>query len=722
MSPAGFAFPLRPARLLAWALVGSLLGGPRPGVAGEEARPTPGYPPTRTVDAADVMHGVPVADPYRWLEPDDDPEVKAWDEAQHAVLRRVLDAVPGRAEDQARLAAEFALGGMPSLPRHEGGRRWHTFRASGQEHAVLYATDPGGEPRVVLDPNAWSTEATDRLLRWAPSPDGRYLAYARDEKGSEEAVIHVLDLAQGQELPERIPRAKFSFLAWSDDSLGFFYTPLPDPALVPEGEQEHHRRVRYHRLGTGVLDDPPVYGAGRELLEFPWMYRSSDQRHLFLARTLKDESVETFAATWDGERLGLTPLVLGARDQTYVDRAGDFFVVSSNHLEPNRRVYLAERQPDGTAGPWQPVDLGLAPDAVVQDAWVVGDRFLLVHARQDVVSELVVVRLHEAGAARIPLPGPGTVQDVAVRPGSSEVRFAFESYSVPPTHYRADLATPGAEPEAVLRLPTRVAVDDLVSERLAFASRDGTRIPAFVLRRRDTPLDGSAPTVLYGYGGFRVGLYPAFSRARGLWVEGGGVWVVACLRGGDEFGERWHEQGSRAHKQNCFDDLIAVADGLVTSGRARRERLAIQGGSNGGLLVAAVVNQRPDLCRAAICGVPLTDMLRFHRFKYARSWTREYGDPDQAEEFAWIRPYSPYHNAPEGVCYPAVLLTAGLFDGRVNAFHARKMAARWQAAAAGGGPILLRIDRKGGHGAANLTRAIDELVDEWAFLRLTIGR
>jgi prolyl oligopeptidase len=261
-------------------------------------------------------------------------------------------------------------------------------------------------------------------------------------------------------------------------------------------------------------------------------------------------------------------------------------------------------------------------------------------------------------------------------------------------------------------------VDGLVSERFHCVSKDGTRIPLFVLRRKDVPLDGRAPTLLYGYGGFRVGLYPSFSRSRGVWAERGGVFVVANLRGGDEFGERWHEQGSREAQQNCFDDFIAAADWLVSTGKARRERLAIEGGSNGGLLVAAVVNQRPDLCRAAISSVPLTDMLRFHRFQYAKSWTQEYGDPDVAEQYRWIRPYSPYHNVREGAALPAVLLTAGLEDGRVNAFHARKMAARWQAASPKGRPVLLRIDRKGGHGAANLTRALEEIADEWTFLHL----
>jgi prolyl oligopeptidase len=261
-----------------------------------------------------------------------------------------------------------------------------------------------------------------------------------------------------------------------------------------------------------------------------------------------------------------------------------------------------------------------------------------------------------------------------------------------------------------------VDVSTLTSERIDVPSKDGTKIPVFLLRAKGTKLDGSAPTVLYGYGGFRVGLYPAFSRTWALWAERGGVLAVASLRGGDEFGETWHEAGCLSCKQNVFDDFIAVADGLVASGRASRERLAIRGGSNGGLLVATCINQRPDLCRAVVCEVPLTDMLRYHRFQDALSWTKEYGNPDVAEHFEWLKAYSPYHNVKDGAAYPAILVTSGITDGRVNAFHARKIVARWQAASSSGHPVLLRIDRDSGHGSASLQQYRAELIDVFTFL------
>jgi prolyl oligopeptidase len=319
------------------------------------------------------------------------------------------------------------------------------------------------------------------------------------------------------------------------------------------------------------------------------------------------------------------------------------------------------------------------------------------------------------------------VREARVKPGDTRLWFTFESYSVPFSTWVVDLAAPDAgaatryAPQRLETLPTATAVENLVSERVDLPSKDGTKIPVFLLRHKDTPLDGSAPTVLYGYGGFRVGQYPAFSRSWAVWAEQGGVYAAASLRGGDEFGEDWHSAGCLGTKQNVFDDMIACADGLVAAGKVTRERLAIMGGSNGGLLVATVANQRPDLCRAVVCSVPLIDMLRYHRFQYALSWTKEYGDPDVKEHFDWIRPYSPYHNVKDGAAYPAALVTAGLKDGRVDAFHARKIVARWQAATTSDRPILLSLDRESGHGAASLLQAKRQILDRFCFLRMELG-
>ncbi len=689
--------------------------------AGDSQRPA--YPPTRTDDTAYELHGERIADPYRWLEPNDTAEVATWDKAQMGLVRQRVDAYPDRKRLQARIDKEFALGGMKSLPTFKGTTRWHTYRPTGANQAILYLTDIEGEatPRPIIDPNAWSKEGTAGMKAWEVSPDGRYVAYRRDAQGSEDTTLYVLDVRTGKNLPESITRTKFASITWDEDSSGFFYNRAPDPDDVPNGEAQYHSRIYHHRLGTLVLDDVQVYGRGRPMLENCWLYRSSDERHLFLGRGLPYKSVEVFECTFADDRLTLTPIVEQRDERTWVDRVGDTYLFNTDRNTGQREIFLAKRTPEGRVGPWQLVDIPRGKRDVVKDAWIVGGAYVLVHVKADIVSRLFVRPLAGGAVREIKLPGPGTVgRSVATRLGDTRIWFRFESYARAPTTYRCDLASQDLVLTAEETLPTTVDLGTLVSTQTTYPSKDGTAIPVFLLHRKDVKLDGSAPTVLYGYGGFRVGLYPHFSRTRAVWAEEGGVWVVACLRGGDEFGEAWHQAGCLANKQNVYDDFIAGADWLVSTGRAKRETLAIQGGSNGGLLVAVCVNQRPDLCRAAVCSVPLTDMLRFHRFQYAKSWTKEYGDPDDAKAFTWIRAYSPYHNV-KPAAYPAVLLTAGLKDGRVNAFHARKMAARWQAATTSARPILLRIDRKGGHSAAGLSRALQTILDEWCFLLSELG-
>ncbi len=688
----------------------------------------PDYPATRRTEARDVLHGQDVPDPYRWLEDDAAADVEAWDRAQAALLRARLDAYPRRAALQERIERELDMGGSESLPTFAGAWAFHTFRAPGRNHAALYRrpVDGTGEPELVLDPDAWSADGTEGLGDWWPSPDGRWLAYGRDSKGSEDITLHVRDLRSGQDLPERITRTKFTSVAWRSDSRAFFYTRLPDPADVPEAERQYHRRVRLHVLGTAVQDDPLVYGQGRPMIESSWVGSSTDQQHLFVVRGIPYESLDTFELdlTWGEPRL--EPVLVGNDSRTYVDRAGDLYVLNTDWQAPRRRICTAARGQVQDPARWRTI----VPEgeAVIEQAVLARDRLAVVK-RDNLASRILVVGLDGRALGEVALPRTGSVREVAVRPDDTRLWFSFEAYDVPLGTWVVDLARPargeGAEAryEPALRsmLPTTLRVDELTSERMDLPSKDGTRIPVMLLRRKDTPLDGSAPTILYGYGGFRVGVVPAFSRSAALWAELGGVYAVASLRGGDEFGEAWHEAGSLGRKQNVFDDFIAVADGLVAAGKARRERLAIMGGSNGGLLVAACANQRPDLCRAVVCSVPLTDMLRYHRFQYAKAWTKEYGDPDVAEHFAWIRPWSPYHNVREGAAYPAALVTAGLSDGRVNAFHARKIVAQWQRASSSAHPILLFLDRESGHGASSMKQAKAEVLDRFCFLLGELG-
>ncbi len=689
--------------------------------ADEGGRPV--YPPTRSDGSYAHMHGQRVGDPYRWLEQDEEEEVATWDEAQMGIVRARLGAYPKRAELKRRLDGEFALGGMKSLPTFRGAYRWYTYRHKSLNQALLYRTDSEGKqtPTAVVNPNRYSKGGSVSLKAWRVSPDGRYVAYRRDSEGSEDTTIYIRDVNSGRHLSDRITRTKFASMVWAADSSGFFYSRMPDPESVPKGEDQYHRRLYFHKIGALVQDDPMVYGRGRPMLESFWLHRSGDEKHLFLVRGLPYKSQEVFECTWAEGVLKLVPLITEKEERTWVDRAGDTYVLNSDRNSGNREVFTAPRTAEGGIGAWSLVDVPRRERDVVKDVWVVGGKHLVVHVTSNVISRLYVRALDGGPMREMKLPGPGTVGRLKHRLGDSKVWFTFESYAQPATNYRCDLDDEKLALEAEDTLPTTVDVGRLVSTQTSYKSADGTQIPIFLLHRKDVTLDGSAPTILTGYGGFRVGLYPRYSRARALWADQGGVLAVACLRGGDEFGEAWHEAGCLGNKQNVFDDFIAAADWLVESGKAKRERLALQGGSNGGLLVAVCVNQRPDLCHAAICAVPLTDMLRYHRFQYAKSWTKEYGDPDDPKEFLWLRAYSPYHNVKPATAYPAILLTAGLKDGRVNAFHARKMAAQWQRSSISDLPILLRVDRKGGHAAAGLFRRKQLILDQWCFLLGEMG-
>ncbi len=710
-------------RRLCYALIPTLLVG----LAGagwlgsaraDDERPL--YPPTRNAGGGYSLHGQHIQDPYRWLEVDDSEEVEAWDLAQAKLLRDHLDPFPRRAELKRTLDAEFGLGGIKSLPTFEAGMRWHTYRPKGANQPILYRLDEAGTqtPQPILNPNRWAGDGTSGLKAWHVSPNGRYVAYRRDDKGSEETTLYIRDNNSGKVLPESIDRTKFASVVWLPDNTGFFYNRMPDPGSVPSGQSQYHSRISFHEIGTLVLDDPVVYGKGRPMLEDCWMYRSSDRKQLFLSRGLPYKAVETFEATWADGALTLVPVIEKKDERSWVDKVGSTYILNTDRNTGRREIFTAERDAKGALPEaWTPVEFPRSDKGVIKDLAVVANKFLVCHIKDNLVSRLFVRPLAGGPVREITLPEPGSVGGrLATKQEDSKLWFTFESYARPTTNFRCDLAAKTLTLHAEDTLPTTVDPDELISVQTTYKSKDGTDIPIFLLHRKDLKFDGTQPVLLYGYGGFRVGIYPRFSRTRALWTAMGGVLAVASLRGGDEFGEAWHQAGCLENKQNVFDDFIAAADWLVSTGKAKRGRLAIQGRSNGGLLVAACLNQRPDLCRAAICGVPLTDMLRYHKFQYAKSWTQEYGDPDVVEQFGWIRPYSPYHNVKPALAYPAVLVTAGLKDGRVNAFHARKIVARWQARSISMHPIYLRIDRKGGHGAAGLARRLSEVLDEWSFL------
>jgi len=578
-----------------------------------------------------------------------------------------------------------------------------------------------GADRLLLDPNARAEDGTVALDWWAPSWDGRLLAYGLSSSGSEDSVLRVLDVDTGLDLPdtEVIPRARYASIAWLPDGSGFLYSRYPAPGSVPAGEESYHRRIHEHLLGRDPALDPPIFGEGRALTDMPFVELSPDGRWL----------VGMVHCGWNNRELHLRdrragpdapwlPFAMPSGDGFYdaVVR-DDHLLVRTNEGAPTFRLFRVDpERPERAA--WREV-LPSCADVLAFATEIGGDVFA-VYIR-DAAS--VVKRFAADGTPKgeIPLPTMGTVHAVMGAPDGREAFFDFTSFAIPARVYRVDLDTGETTLWASVDAP--VDADLFVVERERAVSRDGTSIPMFVTRRRGTPRDGRAPALLTGYGGFSASQMPSWNGARYAFLEQGGVHVLVNLRGGGEHGEPWHRAGMLEHKQNVFDDAIAAAERLIATGLASPARLGLLGGSNGGLLVGALVTQRPSLFRAAVCLVPLLDMLRYHRFLIARLWIPEYGSAEDPAQFRWLHAYSPYHHVAPGTAYPAVLLATAEGDTRVDPLHARKMAALLQwAQGAGDRPILLRIEAKAGHGAGKpISKRIDEASLIYSFLFWQLG-
>jgi prolyl oligopeptidase len=654
-----------------------------------------------------VRHGVAVADPYRWLEKDDDPEVAAWSTAQERHLRDALDALPERPAIRARLRELFSIGtlGPPSPHR---GRYFYEKRAGAAEQPVLYVREGrNGPDRVLIDPATLSPDATSALDWYYPSADGRLLAYGVSEGGSEKSVLRVRDVETGRDLKGTIPFTRACSLEWLPDASGFYYTRYPEPGTVPTGEEDYDRRVFLHRLGSDWREDALVF-APAEHEDWPNVHLAPDGG--LLAVSVSKGWTRTDVYLREGDR-PFVPVVVG-EDAVFgvTVRNRDLFL-HTNLGAPRFRLFCVD--PDRPErGAWREV-LPEAED-VLEGAAVVNDRILALRLR-DASSRLFLHNLDGRLLREIELPVLGSVAGLTGEWDGDEAFFGFSSYTFPPAVYRVSLADGSCE--TWQRVEADVDVSAFVTRLVRFPSRDGTEVSMFLVHRKDRPDDGTGATVLTGYGGFAVSHTPAFGRTLLLFLEAGGLYAVVHLRGGGEYGEDWHRAGMLARKQNAFDDFLAAADLLIANGHVAKDRLAIMGGSNGGLLVGAALTQRPDLFRAVVCQVPLLDMLRYPLYRIARLWIPEYGDPDDPEAFAWLLAYSPYHRVVEGTPYPAVLLTAGESDSRVDPMHARKMTARLQAASSSGRPVLLRQETRAGHGQGKpVSKLVEEWSDVWTFL------
>ena len=671
------------------------------------------YPESKQSDHVDDYHGTQVADPYRWLEaPADTPEVRAWIEAQNELTFEHLEGLEARDRLRNRLTE---LWDYPkrSAPFKKGGR-YFQFRNDGlQNQDVLYVmANPEDAGRILLDPNALSTDGTVALSSVSVSEDGTFLAYATSDSGSDWQTWQVRDVATGSDLSEQLPWSKFSAATWLPDGSGFYYQrfPVPTQGAAYTGANEN-AELRLHRLRTDAEADTLIYARPDEP---KWMFhprvsddgrylvlhvrRSTEQRNLVYYRDLATESeFRELVTEWEASF-------------TFLGNDGATFYFLTDFGADRRRVVATDlEQPETT---WRT----LVPETedTVEHAQLLGDEFVCL-VMQDASHRLKRYSLSGEYRGDVGLPTLGSVVALNAERDDAQLFYSFTSFLHPTTSYRYDAATGASE---TLYAPELAFDATPYTTRQVFAtSPDGTRVPMFLVHRKDLQIDGRNPTLLYGYGGFNISLTPAFSVSRLVWLEAGGVLAVANLRGGGEYGKAWHEAGILERKQNVFDDFIACAEYLVDEGVTSPEKLAVQGGSNGGLLVGAAMTQRPELFAAALPAVGVLDMLRFHHFTIGWAWASDYGSADEPEQFKTLLAYSPLHNLKKGTAYPATLVTTGDFDDRVVPAHSFKFAAALQAAQGGDAPVLIRVQTKAGHGVGKPTRIlIEEQADVWAFL------
>ncbi len=681
------------------------------------------YPAARKSDVVDDYHGTRVPDPYRWLEDPDTPESRAWIEAQNRLTAAYLAEIPARSTIRERLTKlwNYPKYGTP----FRKGRRYFFFKNDGlQNQSVLYQqASLTADPETLLDPNLLSADGTVAISTLAVSDDGRLLAYGTSASGSDWEEFRVRDVAQGRDLSDHLKWIKFSGASWTDDGAGFFYSRYPEPADKALTDVNRFQRLYYHRLGTDQVQDVLVYERpdqpdwgmnaevtddGRYAVLHVWL--GTDRRNRVYYLDLKDAKRPKVAG--DVVRL------LDDFDASYafVGNDGPVFYLLTDLDAPRKRVIAIDtRHPERAR--WREI-IPQGPD-VLDGIQIIHDTFV-TNYMHDASSRLRLFALDGRFVKDLPLPTLGSIGGISGERKDDEMFYAFTSFLYPTTIFRYDFKS-GVT--SVFKAPT-IDFDPsgYETKQVFYTSKDGTRVPMFITHKKGLRLDGSNPTYLYGYGGFNISLTPSFSVAMLVWLEMGGVYAVPNLRGGGEYGEEWHQAGMHDKKQNVFDDFIAAAEYLIAQGCTSPAKLAIAGGSNGGLLVGAAITQRPELFGAALPAVGVMDMLRFHKFTIGWAWVTDYGSADSAAQFPYLYKYSPLHNIKAGARYPATLVTTADHDDRVVPGHSFKFTAALQAAQAGPAPVLIEIETKAGHGAGKPTsKLIEEQADRFAFLVKNLG-
>ncbi|MBL8626079.1 MAG: S9 family peptidase [Myxococcales bacterium] len=670
------------------------------------------FPATRRDDIVDTLHGQAVADPYRWLEDAEQPEVKAWMDAQDAYARGELAKLPGKDAIAARLREVFYFDAL-GAPTHRKGRFFFTRKHADKEKNVVYWKQGAkGADQVLFDPNTWSTDGSSGLGGWWPSRSGGFVAYAKKENNADETVTYVRDLATGKDLPDVIPGTKYSGASWTPDDKGFYYTWVPPVGGdVTIANRPGFAELRYHALGTDPAKDPVIHGktgnpqtflGGSVSWDGKWLVATV--QHGWNSSDLYFKDARKPAAPW-------TPLVEGVAANFEITVWKDRFYVNTNDGAPRYRVFAVDPRKPARAD-WKEI-VPQSADTLESIA-VIGDKLVLSYLHE-VQSALAIHDLTGKRVRAIDLPPLGTASGLTGNPDEDTAYFTYASFTEAAVTYQASIKTGATKEWSRVKLP--IDTSGMVAEQVRYTSKDGTSIPMFLLHRKDAVKDGKNRVQLYGYGGFNVSLTPGFSSARAVWLERGGMIAIPNLRGGGEFGEDWHKAGMGANKQNVFDDFQAAARYLIDQGWTSPEHLAIYGGSNGGLLVGATMTQAPELFGAVVCAVPLLDMVRYHQFGSGATWVPEYGSADDPAQFKTLFAYSPYHHVVDGTRYPALLMLSSDHDDRVDPMHARKFIAAVQHAIPGDRPAWLRIEKNAGHGGADAVKqAVEQNADLFAFL------
>jgi prolyl oligopeptidase len=675
------------------------------------------YPETKKEAVVDTIFGTPVEDPYRWLEDDNSEATASWVKAQNDVTFTYLNMLPGRDSIKARLTS---LWNYPkfSVPFKEAGKYFFYKNNGLQNQSVLYIKDSlDGEPRILLDPNSLSQDGTVALAGTEITPDGKYLIYLISRSGSDWNEIFIKNIETGETLPDHIQWVKFSGTSWHDG--GFYYSCYNAPVAGSElSKTNENQLVRYHKLGTDPAQDPLILSDPDHPQRTIGVGLTEDKRFMMKYQTESTSGNSLAFREMNSKDKKFIPLMEGFEsDFNVIDNIDDFLIVLTNYKAPKFRILKIDSRHPQEAD-W--VELIPEKENVLQGASLAGGKIVLDYLK-DAHSQVEVFNYDGTFDYVLELPGIGTSDASSGKKNDPEAFYSFASFNTPGEVYRYDFNTKTST--LYYRPEVKFNPDEFQVDQVFYPSKDGTKIPMFLFYKKGVARNGKNPTLLYGYGGFNISMTPGFSVSRLFFVENGGILAVANLRGGGEYGEEWHKAGTKLKKQNVFDDFIAAAEYLINQKYTSAKKLAIQGGSNGGLLIGAVINQRPDLFEVALPAVGVMDMLRYHKFTIGWAWASDYGKSDDSEEmFKYLYSYSPYHNIKKGGKYPAVLVTTADHDDRVVPAHSFKYISRLQEYNAGELPVLIRIETKAGHGAGKpVAKVIEEYTDMWAFTFVNLG-